>query len=73
MNPRFVTNLRYALENKFRIFYIVKVQTISTGEEFLAKTETLPIMKKFSLPVTMNVRKVKDRDAQHNTYLARKN
>ena len=72
MNPKFVTNLRYALKNKFRISDMVKVQNIPTGEKFLAKTQTLPIMKKFSLPDTMNVRKVKDRDTQNNTYLARK-
>ena len=59
MNPRFATNLKYALKshaNKFRISDKVKVQKISTGEEFLTNTENLPIMKEFSLPDTMNVR-----------------
>ena len=70
MNPRFVTNLRYALKshaNKFRISDNVKVQNMSTGEEFLAKTETLPIMKEFSLQDTMNGWRIKDRDTQKNT------
>ena len=76
MNPRFVTNLRYTLKmqaNKFRISDKVKVQNISTGEEFLAKTENLPILKEFSLPETTNVWRIKDRDTQKNTYLARNN
>ena len=76
MNPRFVTNLKYTLKmqaNKFRISDKVKVQNISTGEEFLAKTENLPILKEFSLPETTNVWRIKDRDTQKNTYLARNN
>ena len=76
MNPRFVTNLRYTLKmqaNKFRISDKVKVQNVSTGEEFLAKTENLPILKEFSLPETTNVWRIKDRDTQKNTYLARNN
>ena len=76
MNPRFVTNLKFTLKmqaNKFRISDKVKVQNISTGEEFLAKTENLPILKEFSLPETTNVWRVKDRDTQKNTYLARNN
>ena len=76
MNPRFVTNLKYTLKmqaNKFRISDKVKVQNISTGEEFLAKTENLPILKEFSLPETTNVWRMKDRDTQKNTYLARNN
>ena len=76
MNPRFVTNLRYTLKmqaNKLRISDKVKVQNISTGEEFLAKTENLPILKEFSLPETTNVWRIKDRDTQKNTYLARNN
>ena len=76
MNPRFVTNLKYTLKmqaNKFRISDKVKVQNISTGEEFLAKTENLPILKEFSLPKTTNVWRIKDRDTQKNTYLARNN
>ena len=76
MKPRFVTNLKYTLKmqaNKFRISDKVKVQNISTGEEFLAKTENLPILKEFSLPETTNVWRIKDRDTQKNTYLARNN
>ena len=76
MNPRFVTNLKYTLKmqaNKFRISDKVKVQNISTGEELLAKTENLPILKEFSLPETTNVWRIKDRDTQKNTYLARNN
>ena len=76
MNPRFLTNLKYALKshtNKFRISDKIKVQNISTGEEFLAKTENLPIMTEISLPETMNVWGIKDRDTQNNTYLARNN
>ena len=76
MNPRFVTNLKYTLKmqaNKFRISDKVKVQNISTGEEFLAKTENLPILKEFSLPETTNIWRIKDRDTQKNTYLARNN
>ena len=76
MNPRFVTNLKYTLKmqaNRFRISDKVKVLNISTGEEFLAKTENLPILKEFSLPETTNVWRIKDRDTQKNTYLARNN
>ena len=76
MNPRFVTNLRYALKshaNKFRISDKAKIQKISTGEEFLAKTETLQKPKELCLPDTMNVWRIKDRDTQYNTYLARNN
>ena len=76
MSPRFVTNLKYTLKmqaNKFRISDKVKVQNISTGEEFLAKTENLPILKEFSLPETTSVWRIKDRDTQKNTYLARNN
>ena len=47
MNTRLMTNLKYALKNhakKFRVSDRVKVQNISTGEQFLAKTGTLPIV-----------------------------
>ena len=44
-NPRFVTNLRYALKTEFNSFRIadkVKIQNNATGEEFVAKAVNYP-------------------------------
>ena len=51
-NPRFVTNLRYALKtefNSFRTANKVKIQNTAKGEEFFAKSSELPIKTDFSL------------------------
>ena len=74
-NPRFVTNLRYALKtefNSFRIAYKVKIQNTATGEEF-AKNRELPIIPDFSLHDNLNVWRIKNRSDEQRTYLVRNN
>ena len=64
-NPRFVTNLKYALSteyNKFVISERVKVGNITTGEDLFMKASVLPILKEFSLSNNQNVWRIKNRN-----------
>ena len=57
-NPRFVTNLKYALKteyNKFAVSERVKVSNIITGEELFMKARELPVLKDFALSNNQNV------------------
>ena len=75
-NPRFVTNLRYALKTEFNSFRVadkVKIQNTATGEEFFAKSRELPIIPDFSLHDNLNVWRIKDRSDEQRTYLVRNN
>ena len=57
-NPRFVTNLKYALKseyNKFALSERVKVSNITTGEDLFMKASELPILKDFSLNDNQNI------------------
>ena len=64
-NPRFVTNLKYALKteyNKFAVSERVKVRNIITGEDLFMKASELPFLKDFSLSNNQNVWRIKNRN-----------
>ena len=75
-NPRFVTNLKYALKteyNKFAVSERVKVSNITTGEDLFMKASELPILKDFSLNDNQNIWRIKNRNPTTKTYNIRNN
>ena len=74
-NPRFVTNLKYALKteyNKFAVTERVKVSNTITGEDLSMKASELPILKDFSLSNNQNVWRIKNRNPTTKMYNIRK-
>ena len=75
-NPRFVTNLKYALKteyNKFAVSERVKVSNITTGEDLFMKASELPILKDFSLNENQIIWRIKNRNPTKKTYNIRYN
>ena len=75
-NPRFVTNLKYALKtefNKFAVSERVKVSNITTGEDLFMKASELPILKDFSLNDNQNLWMIKNRNPTTKMYNIRNN
>ena len=75
-NPRFVTNLKYALKtefNKFAVSERVKVSNITTGEDLFMKASELQILKVFSLNDNQNIWRIKNRNQITKMYNIRNN
>ena len=75
-NPRFVTNLKYALTteyNKFAVSERDKVSNTITGEDLFMKSSELPILKDFSLSNNQNVWGIKNRNPTTTMYNIRNN
>ena len=75
-NPRFVTNLKYALKNEYNKFAVserVKVSNTITGEDLFMKASELPILTDFSLSNNQNLWRIKNRNPTTKMYNIRNN